>query len=297
MSNNTPIAHIANSVNNINIGIWNAAGITNKLSELKQYLIKHQIDIMLVSETHLTDNDSTAIDGYIMYLANHPTNRRRGGAAIIIKQNICHYAMCCSSLDSYQSVEVSVSLQNGKHVNIVAIYCPPQVSWSDQDFKNLLKSLGDIFIIGGDWNAKSQWWGNARSCNRGRTLVNCILQENCNILATGSPTHFPFNSRQTPSAIDFALFKGIRRDLLAISDSFELNSDHLPLLVQLVEKPIISKAKGHLLNMNANVSKFQNYLNDRILLNTDINNADDVDDAVDIFVNNIKDAALSYIKK
>ncbi|TDG38371.1 hypothetical protein AWZ03_015207, partial [Drosophila navojoa] len=46
--------------------------------------------------------------------------------------------MRCSSLDSYQSIEVSVSLQNGRHVNIVAIYCPPQVSWSAQDFSSML---------------------------------------------------------------------------------------------------------------------------------------------------------------
>ncbi|TDG39031.1 hypothetical protein AWZ03_014546 [Drosophila navojoa] len=199
--------------------------------------------------------------------------------------------MRCTSNDSHQSVEVSVSLQNGRHINIVAIYCPPQAIWSGQDFNNLLTSLGDAFIVGGDWNAKSQWWGNARSCLRGRTLVNSILQVNCNILATGSPTHYPFNSRQTPSAIDFALFKGIRRELLAITDSFELSSDHLPLQVQLVEKPTTNNAKGHLLHLNANINKFQSYLNDKILLNTEINSADDVDDAVNIFVKNIEDAA------
>ncbi|KRG07882.1 uncharacterized protein Dmoj_GI25548, partial [Drosophila mojavensis] len=253
---------VSQRVNNIKISFWNAAGVKKKLNELNLYLVKHDIDIMLVSETHLIDSDSIAINGYIVYLANHPSNRRRG-----------------------------VSLQNGRHINIVAIYCPPQLIWSGQDFNNLLLALGDTFIVGGDWNAKSQWWGNARSCIRGRTLVNSILQVNCNILATGSPTHYPFNARQTLSAIDFALFKGIRRELLAISDSFELSSDHLPLQVQLVEKPITSKAKGHLLHLNANINRFQSYLNDRILLNTEINSEDDVDDAVNIFVKNIEDAA------
>lgn len=280
-----------NTNNNLNISIWNAAGISSKLTELKQFLIKHNIDIMLISETHLIDNDNFIVDGYIVYLANHPTNRRRGGAACLIKPNICHYAMRCTSLDSHQCVEVSVSLQDGRHVNIAAIYCPPQVNWTVPNFSQLLSSLGDAYLVGGDWNAKSQWWGNARSCLRGRNLVNCIMQVNSNILATGSPTHYPFNTRQTPSAIDFALFKGIRRELLAISNSFELHSDHLPLLIQLTEKPIVSQPKGHLLQLNANAKKFQSHLNESILLNTELNSADDVDDAVDILVNNIRNAA------
>lgn len=91
-----------------------------------------------------------------------------------------------------------------------------------------------LTINSGDWNAKHSWWGNVRSCRRGLTLLDTILASpSLNILATGGATHYPFNQRNRPSAIDFAIYSGFPHEALHSYSSLDLSSDHLPIHVQL----------------------------------------------------------------
>lgn len=275
----------------LKISLWNSAGLSNKFAELHQFIADKDIDVMLISETHLIDSDSIKIQGYSAYTANHPSNRRRGGVAVVIKNSIRHYALHIPPTARCQCAVVSLNLLPSKTINIASVYCPPQQRWSDSDFHELFLSLGDAYIIGGDWNARSQWWGNSRSCIRGRSLLNYVHMENLSILATGSPTHFPYNPRHSPSAIDFAIYKGIRRELLQIEDSHHLSSDHLPLIIYYREAPAVNTINSHLLKLNANIKTFQKYLDDHVILNTEIRCAADLDHAVDILERNICEAA------
>ncbi|EDW04754.1 GH17210 [Drosophila grimshawi] len=49
--------------------------------------------------------------------------------------------------------------------------------------------------------------------------------------------------------------------------------------------------RRRILSSNANISKFQAYLNQRVLLNTEINSGEDIEDAIDILNSNIYEAA------
>lgn len=280
-------------INSLIIASWNAAGLRNKLMELTAFINLHKIDIMIVTETHLLDTDNVAIKGYLKYSANHPTNRRRGGAAIFIKSTIRHISLPFSCPEKIQCSVISVTLFNGSNINIAAAYLQPQETWTADDFHNLLSNLGERFLIAGDWNSKSSWWGNPRSCQRGAALLQCIQAHNYNILATGSPTHFPTNTRHSPSGIDFGIYRGLKREQLNISSLHDLSSDHLPLVINLTSTPQTKPSKCYLLPLNANLRVFQQYLENYILLDTEIKSEADIDDCIQIFERNISMAAKS----
>lgn len=276
----------------LRIASWNAAGLKNKLRDMTAFISQNKIDIMIVTETHLINTDNINIKGFHLYPVNHISNHRRGGAAIFIKTSIRHIAAKIDMPHKVQCSITSVFLNSGEAINISAVYLQPQESWTVNEFHDLLNKLGERFLALGDWNAKSSWWGNPRSCARGTALLQCVQSHNYNILATGSPTHYPTNTRHSPSAIDFGIYHGLRRDQLKITSLHDLCSDHLPLVIELHSSPQINKSRCYLLPLNASLRKFQFFLNNHILLDTEINSAEDIEDCTDILERNLKLAAL-----
>ena len=111
-----------NQVDDLRIIAWSAAGILNRLSELESHIYQHNIDIVLISETHLVETDSIEIKGYHIYTANHPSNRRRGGSATIINHNIEHMALPTIVTPTIQCAPVCISLSDQPSISISAIY-------------------------------------------------------------------------------------------------------------------------------------------------------------------------------
>ena len=54
-------------MNCLKICFWNANGIRQHENELEYFLKNKQIDVMMVSETHLTSRNTFKINGYILY--------------------------------------------------------------------------------------------------------------------------------------------------------------------------------------------------------------------------------------
>ena len=53
------------------IGIWNANGFPHRLHELKLFLTMYDIDILLLSETHLATKHHIKIPEYTIYDTKH----------------------------------------------------------------------------------------------------------------------------------------------------------------------------------------------------------------------------------
>ncbi|EAL59040.1 Pol protein [Wolbachia endosymbiont of Drosophila ananassae] len=145
-------------------------------------------------------------------------------------------------------------------------------------------------------------WGNARSCNRGKLLAEAVQAKNrYNILATGEATCYPFNKKANPSAIDFAVYSGFLPTHISISSVSELSSDHVPLIINaaLGKTPLISPDVEQaaprpppLPRGSHRIKAFRDHLEKYILLNTEINSGEDIDDCVGILLKNIENAAL-----
>ncbi|KAH8351708.1 hypothetical protein KR084_002973, partial [Drosophila pseudotakahashii] len=100
-------------------------------------------------------------------------------------------------------------------------------------------------------------------------------------------------SQRTPSAIDFAIFKGIRSECLNISESFDLSSDHIPLIIQYRIAACKLSRRTCILPQNASIPRFQEAINGLVNLNMHLNTPEAIDDATEMFVRNIHIAAES----
>jgi hypothetical protein len=56
------------------------------MKEVEVFLNTQKIDILLVSETHFTEQNYVNIPNYIAYATNHPDGIAHAGSAIIIKK-------------------------------------------------------------------------------------------------------------------------------------------------------------------------------------------------------------------
>jgi exonuclease III len=58
--------------NTVRIAAWNANGLNNHTEENIVFLKANKIDILLISESHTTEQSVIKIPYYTIYYANHP---------------------------------------------------------------------------------------------------------------------------------------------------------------------------------------------------------------------------------
>jgi endonuclease/exonuclease/phosphatase (EEP) superfamily protein YafD len=92
-------------------------------------------------------------------------------------------------------------------------------------------TLGERFILGGDYNAKNTQWGSRLATTKGRELMKAINIINGNIHTTGRPTYWSIVRNKTPDVIDFYISKKIPMNCMKIEDSYDLDSDHCPIIM------------------------------------------------------------------
>lgn len=140
-------------MNRLKIVVWNANGISQSKSELQTFLLIHKIDVMLISETHLTNKHFFHIKNYFFYDTKHPDNKAHGGSGILIRRGIKHYPHSTISETYIQTTNVTVEETYGKCV-FLAVYCPPRYIIDKEHFTAFFTTLGPKFLAGGDYNAK-----------------------------------------------------------------------------------------------------------------------------------------------
>ena len=74
----------------LKIAACNSNDLQQRSPETKTFLYKNNIDILLVSETHLTLKSYMEILYYTIYDTKHPSGKAHGGTAVIIKNDIKH---------------------------------------------------------------------------------------------------------------------------------------------------------------------------------------------------------------
>jgi len=275
---------------NLNLGIWNANGLSNHVNEISLLLKTNAIDVMLVSETHFTSKSFFRVIGYDTVRADHPSDRAHGGAAIIVKQGLKFQIMDSTRENVVQAATIKIKCMHAD-VSITAIYLPPRFTIKELDFKNFFQGLGTKFIVGGDFNAKHPWWGSRLTNPKGSELYKCIRNNNITSLSTGKPTYWPTDSQKIPDLIDFVLFSGIPLSHMRVMESFDLNSDHSPIIAtystiaHMLEKPY------KVITASTDINAFKSYLESAISLDISLKTGEEIGYAVEHFTNTIHTAS------
>lgn len=140
-------------MNTLKIMRWNANGLLNHKNELLSILNLKKIDVSVISETHLTSQTFVKFKNYDVYCANHPSNNARGGSAIIVNQRIEHFEDNKLCTTSFQAVSITVKTK-ANVLSLTAVYCPPKHAIKCLQYKDLIQTHNNKFIMGGDFNAK-----------------------------------------------------------------------------------------------------------------------------------------------
>lgn len=241
--------------------MWNANGVSRHKNELAQFLFEKNIDVMLLSETHLTDKHNFHIPGYLFYATNHPDGKAHGGTGILIRGRIKHHLYNRTEMDYLQSTSISMQSSSGP-VTLAAVYCPPRFVVSEDQFTEFFNSLGERFIAAGDYNAKHTHWGSRLLTPKGKQLYNALIKPRNKLdhVTPGRPTYWPADPNKLPDLIDFAITRKIPRNNITAESLAELSSDHSPVLLTLWHRPHITERPYRLTGNRTNWARYAKYV-------------------------------------
>ena len=119
-------------------------------------------------------------------------------------------------------------------LNVIGVYNSPSKSIDTNDIRNLV-NIGPSTLLVGDYNSKHRIFCSRASNPNGTKLYNFLQGSPIRVLSQCQPTHYPTNGNR-PDVLDYALHNNVPF-YLEIKVTDDLDSDHLPILVTIREKP------------------------------------------------------------
>lgn len=279
-----------NMIDLLKILTWNANGLLKKIEELEVFLQKNNIDICLISETHLKKGPGPKIKGYSDYHAHHPSENARGGSSLYIKECIKHSEDIVIELNSMQISSVLVKI-NHLDYHIGSCYFPPGYRLVDDDLDRLFDLLGSNFIIGGDFNAKHTFWGSRCNSTKGRLLYKASMKRGVDFFSTGKPTYWPTDRNKIPDLVDFFIAKGITKNLTKVEECYDLCSDHSAVTLQIGVNVAKKEGPLRLTSNKTNWDVFRKDCKENVVLNVPLKTPLEIENEIDSFVEAIQGAA------
>lgn len=274
----------------LKLAIWNANGLSQHKREVRKFLHDHEIDVMLVSETHFTNKNHFAIRGYIVYDTKHPDGKAHGGTAVLVKRGIKQCEVGKLSRRDIQATCVEIDTHCG-NLCLSAVYCPPRFSVKSEEFSAFFESLGKRFLAGGDFNAKHPHWGSRLRNSKGRQLMRTISRDQLVCFSSGQPTYWPSDINKIPDLLDFAVAKGVNHSCVTVDSCYELSSDHSPVIITMQTHPVHIPRPDMITNSLTNWEKYREYLERECSLNVNLKTSSQIESAVTNLTKVIIDAA------
>jgi hypothetical protein len=272
----------------LKIATWNLDGLSPNKDEVEILLNTHNIDILLVSETHFTANSNVKIKNYEIYATNHPDGTAHAGAAVIVKSNIKHFEQPQFKKSHIQAATIGIQDRNGTF-NVSAVYSPPKHKITVEQYNELFNTLGVRFIVGGDWNAKNLYWGSRLTNTRGRELKKSLEKNNLKTISTAEPTNWPSDPNRLPDVIDFFIVKGLSRLFHKIQTCLDANSNHVPVILTIGTTAINITETVKLYNKRTDWVSFQELVHQRLDLQIALKTEPDIDKAAKTITTTIQE--------
>ncbi|GJQ79525.1 hypothetical protein Trydic_g16372 [Trypoxylus dichotomus] len=211
----------------LQIAFWNANRLTTKKTELEEFVQRHQLDAVLIGETHLRGSNRHSLPNFRVYRADRE-DARGGGTAILVKSTIEHHTDLALDLINIEATAVTINLATGP-VKLLAAYKAPRRQLLEDDLSEIFDTRGAV-TLAGDLNAKHPSW-NSRRTNASDICLRRFADDlHLLVDATAEPTIFPHNGQ--PDVLDIMVMKDVAQ-FYQLTVLNELSSDHNPVLLQL----------------------------------------------------------------
>lgn len=270
---------------------WNANGLLKRKTKLEMFLKTEQIDIALISETHLTSRLRADIYGYKLYTCHHPSGNSHGGTAIYIRSSLQHYEVQSYSKPTIQAAILSVRLHVGTDVRVGAIYSPPRHTVLRSEYDRLFAVMCPKWIAGGDFNAKHPLWGSRLTTTKGKNLYDSLMRNNVQCYSNGSPTYWPTDPDKRSDCIDFFLSHGISANYIDIQNMADLSSDHSPLILTISDTILRKQTASKITSKFKNWEQFREVIHNNLDLKIRLKTPEEIDAAMQYLQTVIVDAA------
>ena len=138
----------------------NMNGFTSKKDSLKQLIIEHNIDILILTETKVYTKTKIRLKGYQVSL-RVSKGKNGGGILVAINHGLCSYVMI-NEREYAEFITVRLDF-GGTHFRLICVYSPQEnnpVAELDNIYENLSMQIsraclaGDPVFLAGDFNAK-----------------------------------------------------------------------------------------------------------------------------------------------
>lgn len=179
-----------------------------KKHQVSVYLKKYKPNVMMLSETNLNNRCNLNFNGYD-HIRVDRKNKKWGGTAILYNENlVIKQVVNDPTIESFEYTSGEVVINNEK-VLLTTIYRPPNVSINNfvADIEKILnKHRRHKHLIAGDFNARSELFGDSKFNNEGKTIAHWLTNDankfNVHLESTTQPTCW---RSDTGTFIDFAI--------------------------------------------------------------------------------------------
>ena len=137
----------------LRISARNSNGLHNHVQEISLFSATIKLDILLISESHSTEQTIINIPYYTIYHAHHPDGTAHAGSVFIIKTTLKHFVLEPYITNKIQSAIIKITTMP-RIITIAAIYSPQRHVISSEEYEDVLLHLGPHFLVAGDRNAK-----------------------------------------------------------------------------------------------------------------------------------------------
>ena len=111
----------------LRFAVWNANGLCQHAQEINTFLQTHNIDVLLVSETHFTERSHINTPQYAIYHTPHSEQKAHGGTAVIVRKSLKHHLETAYSTEHIQATSIALKDHLGE-LTITAVYSPPNIT-------------------------------------------------------------------------------------------------------------------------------------------------------------------------
>lgn len=213
---------------------WNCRGLLHNLSDIKDILATLSPVALCLQETNLGPKHQNILKNYQVFRHDREqASRLSGGVAIIVKSGVpARDHKLKTRIEA-----VAAIIHTFKTITVCSVYLEPHLKITIYDLEHLIEQLPEPFLVVGDFNAHSNFWGSEKTDTRGQIIEDFILSNNLCLLNTGKPTYCSPSSRKM-SCIDLSfcspsIFMDFKWDIL--NDPY--GSDHLPIVISLTTSP------------------------------------------------------------
>lgn len=271
-------------MSDITFCIFNATGIRNKKAEVTEFVEKHKIDILFVSETHLRPSRPFRLKNMVGYRTDRP-NRLGGGTAIFLRSSFTHNEETLPNLRTLEATAVTIETNQGK-ITLIAAYLSPGADFIEDDFKAIFDKF-DRVLLCGDLDAKHIAWNSRRGNEKGDKLYDLEIRLQALTQAPTEPTYIPPFRNQQPDVLDIAMVKNINPNLNLITIN-DLTSHHQPVLGTLanaIHQPTPRTKTTY------NWEQYSRWLNNNVRPTEQLQTIEEIDNAIARLTTKIKKAA------